>query len=230
MFQFHREGNLYFLGIFIGGIFGGFLYFLLGKEIQGFLIFKNAIFFYVVIFYVVIWVLISVFILQFFRKPFREILTNENAIFAPCDGEIVVIEKVWEDEYLKKECLQISIFMSPLNVHSNHNPITGEVTYFKYHAGKFLVAWHPKSSTENERTTYVIKHAKKGEILLRQIAGAVARRIKWYIKPQQQVKQNEEFGFIKFGSRVDIFLPIDAKILISLHQKTLSRKTILAEW
>jgi phosphatidylserine decarboxylase len=130
----------------------------------------------------------------------------------------VVIENVFEPEYLKTNCIQISIFMSPTNVHINRNPVSGIVSFFKYHPGKFLVAWHPKSSTENERTTIAIKTAKGEEILMRQIAGALARRIVWYCKENDVVKQTNEFGFIKFGSRVDLYLPLTSKINVQLNQ------------
>ncbi|TAE51845.1 MAG: phosphatidylserine decarboxylase family protein [Cytophagia bacterium] len=167
-------------------------------------------------------------VLNFFRNPTREITLDNNIIYAPCDGKVVVIEEVIEDEYFKGKRKQISIFMSPLNVHVNRNPVAGIVRYFKYHAGKYLVAWHPKSSTENERTTYVIQALNGQDILLRQIAGAVARRICWYVKVGESIQQGEEFGFIKFGSRVDIFLPLDAKIKVEMGQKAVGGKTILA--
>lgn len=173
---------------------------------------------------------IFLFFLQFFRHPKRHIEVNEKQIIAPADGKIVVIEKTTEDEYFKgAERMQVSIFMSPFNVHVNRNPVTGLVKYFKYHPGKYLVAWHPKSSTENERTTLVYEIHKGVEILTRQIAGAAARRIKWYVKEGQSVIQGREFGFIKFGSRVDLFLPLDAKIKVTNGQKTKGGETIIAE-
>lgn len=164
-------------------------------------------------------------ILQFFRKPDRETITDLNLIIAPADGKVVVIEETFEGEYLNEKRKQISIFMSPLNVHINFNPISGIVTYFKYHSGKYLVAWHPKSSTENERTTIVVKHPKGTEILFRQIAGAMARRICWYVDKGQTVKQGAEFGFIKFGSRVDIYVPIDAEVLVNIDDETIGGQT-----
>jgi phosphatidylserine decarboxylase len=170
-------------------------------------------------------IFLMVMVLQFFRKPDRETTTDPNLIIAPADGKVVVIEETFEGEYLNEQRKQISIFMSPLNVHINFNPISGVVTYFKYHAGKYLVAWHPKSSTENERTTIVVKHPKGTEILFRQIAGAMARRICWYVDKGQTVKQGEEFGFIKFGSRVDIYVPIDAEVLVSIDDKTIGGQT-----
>lgn len=169
-------------------------------------------------------------LLNFFRIPDKHLVQDERAIVAPCDGKVVVIEEVYEPEYLKENRRQISIFMSPVNVHNNINPIAGLVSYFKYHPGKYLVAWHPKSSTENERTSYVIRHASGREILLRQIAGALARRICWYVKPGQQVAQSQEYGFIKFGSRVDVFVPLDATIDVTLGQKTTGGETVIARW
>jgi len=141
-----------------------------------------------------------------------------------------VVEETFENEYFQDRRIQISIFMSPFNVHINRNPIAGVIQYFKYHPGKFLVAWHPKSSTENERTTIVTKTINNKEILFRQIAGALAKRIKWYVKPGQSVKQGTEFGFIKFGSRVDVFLPLDAKINVKIGEKSVGGKTVLAEF
>jgi len=169
-------------------------------------------------------------ILQFFRNPVRNVVLNPNHIIAPADGKVVVIEETQEDEYFKDKRRQVSIFMSPINVHVNRNPISGVVKHFKYHPGLYLVAWHPKSSTENERTTIVVQHQNGQEILFRQIAGALARRICWYIKEGQIVKQGDEFGFIKFGSRVDIFLPVEAKIQVELNQKTVGGETVLATW
>lgn len=174
--------------------------------------------------------LLFLFFLQFFRNPKRKIEINDKHILAPADGKVVVIENTNEDEYFKgKERIQVSIFMSPLNVHVNRNPVTGLIKYFKYHSGKYLVAWHPKSSTENERTTVVYEIHKGVEILIRQIAGAAARRIKWYIEENQSVIQGKEFGFIKFGSRVDIFLPPGTKVSVTKGQKTKGGQTVIAE-
>ncbi|GGD65376.1 phosphatidylserine decarboxylase [Emticicia aquatilis] len=170
-----------------------------------------------------------VIVVQFFRKPTRTTVKNPKHVIAPADGKVVVIEEVVETEYFKGPRRQISIFMSPLNVHINFNPIAGIVTYAKYHAGKYLVAWHPKSSTENERTTIVVKHHNGTEVLFRQIAGALARRICWYVKEGQAVEQGSEFGFIKFGSRIDIFLPLDAKILVNIDDKPVGGETVIAE-
>lgn len=169
-----------------------------------------------------------ILILQFFRDPKRKTILNDGQIIAPADGKVVVIEEVVEKEYFKDKRRQISIFMSPLNVHVTRYPVSGMVTYSKYHPGKYLVAWHPKSSEENERTTIVVKNSSCGEILYRQIAGAVARRIVNYAKTNQQVIQGEDAGFIKFGSRIDIFVPLDMKIEVNLNQKTRGGETILA--
>ena len=167
-------------------------------------------------------------VLQFFRNPLREIhVTDDNIVYAPADGKVVVIEAVEEKEYFQDTRMQVSIFMSPTNVHVNRNPISGTVNYFKYHPGKYLVAWHPKSSTENERTTVVIGN-NGGEIMLRQIAGALAKRIVNYLSEGERVKQGDEMGFIKFGSRVDLFLPLSAKIEIQMGQKVKGNKTIIA--
>ena len=169
------------------------------------------------------------FVLWFFRIPNRPLPEQNNEVIAPADGKVVVIEKTTEHEYLKDERIQISIFMSPLNVHQNVYPINGKVTYTKYHEGKYLVAWHPKSSTENERSTVVVKNEKGVEVLFRQIAGAVARRILTYAKPGDQAVKGEEFGFIRFGSRVDIFLPPDAKILCKVGDITQNKITKIAK-
>ena len=168
-----------------------------------------------------------IFILSFFRIPSRVHTIQEGAVVAPADGEVVVIEEVQADEYFSDRRIQVSIFMSPLNVHVNRNPVSGEVLYSQYHPGKYLVAWHPKSSTENERHSVVYKTQGK-EILVKQIAGALAKRIVNYLKPGQQVKQTEEMGFIKFGSRVDLLLPLDAKILVKLGDKPQGGVTVLA--
>ena len=167
--------------------------------------------------------------LQFFRSPKIVTHINEKQVIAPADGKVVVIEDVVEKEYFNEERKQLSIFMSPVNVHVNRSPASGIVKYFKYHAGKYLVAWHPKSSTENERTTMVLDLGDGLEILVRQIAGAMARRIKWYVDEGSQLEQGGEFGFIKFGSRVDVFLPIDANVKVKIGDKTKGGKTVLAE-
>ena len=171
-----------------------------------------------------------VIILQFFRKPAIHIDLNSKHILCPADGKVVVIEEVDEPEFLKDRRIQISVFMSPVNVHINRNPIDGVVKYFKYHPGKYLVAWHPKSSTENERTTVAVQHANGATVLFRQIAGALARRIVWYVAEGQEVTQGSEFGFIKFGSRVDVFLPLGTKINVEIGEVVKGGKTVLAEW
>jgi phosphatidylserine decarboxylase len=170
-----------------------------------------------------------IFILSFFRIPDRTYHEGEESIVAPCDGTVVVIEEVEADEYFKDKRLQLSIFMSPLNVHVNRNPVTGEVTYSQYHKGKYLVAWHPKSSTENERHSVVYKRGDK-EMLVKQIAGALAKRIVNYLKPGDKVKQGEEMGFIKFGSRVDLLLPLDTKVDVKMNQKVKGGVTVLGKW
>jgi len=177
----------------------------------------------------IISILLFFTILQFFRLPNVVVTAQEHEVIAPADGKVVVIEETEETEYLKRKCRQISIFMSPINVHVNRNPISGVVQYAKYHPGKYLVAWHPKSSTENERTTIVIENQEGTQILMRQIAGALARRICWYVKEFQVVQQGKEFGFIKFGSRVDVFVPLDAEVMVNLDQKTKGGKTVLAK-
>ncbi|PSL35451.1 phosphatidylserine decarboxylase family protein [Chitinophaga ginsengisoli] len=167
------------------------------------------------------------FIISFFRIPSREMKLDESLVIAPCDGKVVVIEETYEPEYFKDKRLQVSIFMSPANVHVNRNPISGQVKLSQYHAGKYLVAWHPKSSTENERHTVVIGNGK-ADILVRQIAGALARRIVNYLKPGMQVTQNEELGFIKFGSRVDIYLPVGTQVNVQLEQVVRGGQTVIA--
>lgn len=170
------------------------------------------------------------FIVAFFRIPERNMTFGDNKIIAPADGKVVVIEEAEDPEYFKGKRLQISIFMSPANVHVNRYPVTGEVVYNQYHKGKYLVAWHPKSSTDNERHSIVIAPAGKSEILVKQIAGAMARRICNYAKTGTQVKQNDELGFIKFGSRVDLLLPLGTKVNVELNQAVQGGVTVLATW
>jgi phosphatidylserine decarboxylase len=167
--------------------------------------------------------------LQFFRNPTITVPTNPKHVLAPADGEVVVIEETSEDEYFKDKRLQISIFMSPLNVHVNRSPVAGIVKYFKYHPGIYLMAWNPKASAENERTTTVVTTASGADILFRQVAGFLARRIKWYIDKDVKLNQGQEYGFIKFGSRVDVFLPLDAKIVVEKGTKTKGGRTVIAE-
>ncbi len=169
-----------------------------------------------------------IIILQFFRNPKRTVILNENQILAPVDGKVVVIEEVYEGEYFKDKRLQISIFMSPINVHVTRYGLSGIVKFSKYHPGKFLVAWHPKASEENERTTVVVENATFGAVLYRQIAGALARRIVNYAQEGMQVVQGTDAGFIKFGSRVDLFLPLSTQVNVVLNQKAIGGKTIIA--
>lgn len=169
------------------------------------------------------------FYFQFFRDPERQIEINDQHIIAPADGKIVVIEEVEEPEYFNNAPRrQISIFMSPMNVHVNRNPVSGILKYFKYHPGLYLVAWHPKSSSLNERTTLVYETKEGQEILIRQIAGAMAKRIRWYVSEKDELKQGDRFGFITFGSRVDVFIPLDIKVNVEIGQKSVGGKTVLA--
>jgi phosphatidylserine decarboxylase len=172
--------------------------------------------------------LLLIIILQFFRNPKRNYILDENQILSPVDGKVVVIEEVYEGEYFKEKRIQVSIFMSPINVHVTRYPMSGLIKFSKYHPGKFLVAWHPKASEENERTTIVVENKSFGEILYRQIAGALAKRIVNYAKEGTQVVQTEDAGFIKFGSRVDLFLPLGTPINVVLNQKAIGGKTIIA--
>ncbi|MDB5005379.1 MAG: phosphatidylserine decarboxylase family protein [Mucilaginibacter sp.] len=170
-----------------------------------------------------------VIIVQFFRNPLFDITQDDKVVLCPADGKVVVIEETTETEYLKDKRIQISVFMSPINVHVNRNPISGVVKYFKYHPGKYLVAWHPKSSTENERTTVVTENSAGTPVLFRQIAGALARRIVWYVKEGDKVEQGDQFGFIKFGSRVDLFLPLGSKINVEIGEVVKGGVTVIAE-
>lgn len=180
--------------------------------------------------FVVLAIGLFVLVLQFFRNPNRFTPVNENHIIAPADGKVVVIEEVEETEYFKDRRIQVSIFMSPVNVHVNRNPIAGMVRFYRYHAGKYLAAWHPKSSTENERTTVVIRDNQGHEVLFRQIAGALARRICCYVEEGMRVQQGKEMGFIKFGSRIDLYLPLGTKINVKLGDKTRSGESVIAEF
>lgn len=172
--------------------------------------------------------LLYVFLLWFFRNPQRQSNVKPNEVVAPVDGKIVVLEEVFEPEFLKRRVLQLSIFMSPLNVHVTRYPVSGKVIYSRYHPGKYLVAWHPKSSTKNERTSVVVETLSKQEVLFRQIAGFLARRIVLYARTGAQAEAGKEFGFIKFGSRLDIFLPLGTKVNAGLQDKVIGGKTILA--
>jgi phosphatidylserine decarboxylase len=214
----HKEGRilLFVLLIILFGLNWGILYYFPDSAWV-----QNSVILVSVLFYLLI--------LQFFRNPVFSISTNDKHVLAPADGKVVVIEDTEENEYLRSKRKQISIFMSPVNVHVNRMPVDGVVSFFKYHSGRYMVAWHPKSSAENERTTVVIKTNGGVEILMRQIAGALARRIKCYVKVGQPFNQGQEFGFIKFGSRVDIFLPLDAKVAVSIGDVTKGGRTIIAE-
>jgi phosphatidylserine decarboxylase len=214
----HKEGTA---SLIISGITLTIIY-----SLFKFLI-PSATAFHVIL--LIVCIVLFLIVLQFFRKPTRKTTINPNLIIAPADGKVVVIEEVVETEYFNGPRKQVSIFMSPFNVHINFNPLSGNVSYFKYHPGKYLVAWHPKSSTENERTTVVVKHQGGTEIMFRQIAGALARRICWYLNTGDTVTQGQEFGFIKFGSRVDIFLPLNARILVNLDDKPVGGVTAIAE-
>ena len=213
--KFHREGYSILLISSIASLIIGIAnYFLVLKNLHC-IEAINLIFF--------------ILILQFFRIPKRERTYKDDEIVCPADGEIVVIEETLENEYFNDTRIQVSIFMSPLNVHANYYPVNGVVNYQKYHPGKFLVAWHPKSSTENERATVVIKTKEGQEVLVRQIAGAVARRICYYNEIGSIAKQGEEFGFIKFGSRIDVFLPKNTELSIAIGDKVQSKLTILGK-
>jgi phosphatidylserine decarboxylase len=214
----HKEGRtlLFVLLIILAAINGAAFYFFPSQTLWHNLLLAVSIGFYLII-------------LQFFRSPNVTTPTNPKYVYAPADGKVVVIEEVEETEYLKDRRKQVSIFMSPINVHVNRSPIAGIVKYYKYHQGKYLVAWHPKSSTENERTTVVVETPSGISVLFRQVAGALAKRIKCYVREGQPLGQGEEFGFIKFGSRVDIYLPLDAKITVNLEDKTKGGRTVIAE-
>ena len=213
----HREGRniLFFLLVLLAGFNYGLTFLTENTVIQDVVLGISLV--------------LYLLVLQFFRNPVFEIERNENQVLAPADGKVVVIEETNEDEYLKDRRIQVSIFMSPVNVHVNRMPAGGTISFCKYHPGKYLVAWHPKSSTENERTSIAVRMANGTEVLFRQIAGALARRICWYVKEGQTIAQGEEFGFIKFGSRVDLFLPLDAKIKVENGQKTTGGITVIAE-
>ncbi|HFC00553.1 MAG TPA: phosphatidylserine decarboxylase family protein [Phaeodactylibacter sp.] len=212
--KIHKEGYK---------ILAGLAVFLLAINFGVFWFFPNAL-----MIVGIITAVLFLLVLQFFRNPNRKlILTDNNIIYAPADGKIVTIEEVVENEYFNAKRLQVSIFMSPVNVHVNRNPVSGTINYFRYHPGKYLVAWHPKSSTENERTTTVIQKGDD-EILLRQIAGFLAKRIVNYVDVGDEVEQGTDMGFIKFGSRVDLYLPLDTKLEVKIGQKVKGNKTILA--
>lgn len=192
-----------------------------------FLFFKE---YYIITYSVSIFFSLLLFIvIYFFRRPARNVNPDETNVLCPADGKVVAIEKVYVDEFLKEERIQVSIFMSPFNVHVNWIPLSGTIKYFMYHCGNYMVAWHPKSSCENERTSTVIEAKNGRTILIRQIAGALARRIVTYTKENDNVTQGQELGFIKFGSRVDVFLPLDTKINVAIDQKVKGNITLLAQ-
>lgn len=214
----HKEGKAtIFITLVLLFAINGIVMWLLPEQ----LLVQNLLLFVSIVFLIII--------LQFFRNPSITPTLGDNLVISPADGKVVVIEEVEADEYFSDKRIQVSVFMSPFNVHVNRNPVGGLVKYFKYHQGKYLVAWHPKSSTENERTTTVIETPSKKEILFKQIAGALAKRIVWYVKEGQQVSQATEMGFIKFGSRVDLLLPLDSKIKVELNQKVKGGCTVIAE-
>ncbi len=217
--KLHREGfSILLISLFISIAIGITNYLLFSSECLWLFISIEALNF-----------VLLILIVQFFRIPKRYKHYESDQIVCPADGEVVVIEETLETEYFNDKRIQISIFMSPLNVHANYYPINGTVCYQKYHPGKFLVAWHPKSSTENERTSMVIKTADGTEILVRQIAGAMARRICYYNEIGSVAKQGEEFGFIKFGSRIDIFLPLNTTLSIEIGEKVQGKLSILGK-
>jgi len=217
----HREGNNVIPVFFI--LITALLYGL------HYLIAFKGIGMYVLILFDLAGLILFGMVVSFFRYPIFDVDKNPKHVLSPADGEIVVIEKVMETEYYNEERIQVSVFMSPFNTHMNRYPISGKLKYIKYHPGKFLIAWHPKSSTLNERTTFVVEN-ESISILFRQIAGAVARRIRWYHKEGDSVEQGDEIGFIKFGSRADLFLPLDAKINVSLKQQVQAGKDIIAKF
>ncbi|MFI5220879.1 MAG: phosphatidylserine decarboxylase family protein [Bacteroidia bacterium] len=214
----HREGkNTIILTLLFLVILNGTVYFIFpGNEII-----QNI--------FLVISIIFMVIILQFFRNPIISAQQNEKHVLSPADGKVVVIEEVLETEYFNEKRIQISVFMSPFNVHVNRNPIGGIVKFYRYHKGKYLVAFHPKSSLENERTTVVIENKNGVSVLFRQIAGALARRIVCYLREGVNVEQGNEMGFIKFGSRVDIFIPLNSKVNVKLNEAVKGGKTVLAE-
>jgi len=214
--MFHKEGNTIILAALAACIALSLVVeFTIGHQMVKYLLFGALL-------------VLLILILQFFRNPKRDFLTDDKVVLAPVDGKVVVIEEVFEPEYYNEKRLQVSIFMSPLNVHVTRYPAGGKIVYSKYHPGKYLVAWHPKSSEENERTTVVIRTKNFGDVLYRQIAGAMARRIVNYANEGDSVEQSADSGFIKFGSRVDVFLPADAKIHVTLDQKVKGGLTTIA--
>ena len=217
--RIHREGYKYI-------IIATILWFLLGWAASHFI---PPSFFWLTALITFLLFLVWFWVVAFFRIPIRNMVHGENKVICPADGKVVVIEETYEPEYFKEKRLQVSIFMSPINVHVNRNPVSGEIKYMKYHPGKYLVAWHPKSSTENERTTIVYGN-DNGDLLIRQIAGAMARRICFYVKEGDLVKQNDEFGFIRFGSRVDVYFPLGTKVNVRIGEVVKGGVTVLAHY
>jgi phosphatidylserine decarboxylase len=210
----HKEGfGTIFIALAVLLALNAGVYFLAGVEVTQYTTLASFIVFALV--------------LNFFRNPKRDAIIQDGAIVAPADGKILTIEEVEEDEYLKTKCLQVSIFMSVFNVHINWFPIKGIVKYFRHHNGRFMAAYLPKSSTENERTTVVIENRKGTQVLLRQVAGAMARRIVCYAEEEKNIEQGQDMGFIKFGSRVDLYLPLDSRIDVRIDQKVVGRQTII---
>jgi phosphatidylserine decarboxylase len=214
--MFHKEGNkIILIALSLCIVLGLLTHLNVSNEVARYLIFATLF-------------VLLILVLQFFRNPKRNFTPDNSRVVSPVDGKVVVIEEVFEKEYYNEKRLQISVFMSPLNVHVTRYPIGGEVVYSKYHPGKYLVAWHPKSSEENERTTVVVRSEEFGDVLHRQIAGAMARRIVNYAESGQEVAQASDSGFIKFGSRVDVFLPLNSNVQVVLNQKVKGGITVLA--
>jgi phosphatidylserine decarboxylase len=215
--KIHREGFRILITLFlILTALNLLLFFISADQLFSIIILGGSILFYL-------------FVVSFFRLPDRSMEADNSILFSPADGKVVVIEEVYEKEYFKDKRIQISIFMSPLNVHSNRYPVSGKVKYVKYHPGKYMVAWHPKSSDLNEHATVVVENENGVEILIRQIAGAVARRIVTYSKEGETVDQGGELGFIKFGSRVDIFLPLDSEIKAPFQEQVRANRSVIAK-
>jgi len=218
--RLHREGYLIMLFSFLAICVLQYGNLLLFRSLGWLWLYGLLSIGFFVLFFLIVW---------FFRVPNRKAVFEPLDVLCPADGKIVIIEPVQETEYFNDQRIQVSVFMSPLNVHANYNPISGRVCYVKYHKGTYLVAWHPKSSTHNERSTFVVEHQNGQQVLFRQIAGAVARRICYYLTVDQKVTTGEEFGFIKFGSRIDLFLPLNAKINVKVGDKVQAKITKIAE-
>ncbi len=215
--MFHKEGHKIILGTLI--VVVGLFLLIDGFNLASWI--KTSIMIALLVFLVLI--------LQFFRNPKRYVHVSDDTVVSPVDGKVVVIEEVFEKEYFQDKCIQVSVFMSPINVHVTRYPVGGKILYSKYHPGKYLVAWHPKASEENERTTVVVENHGFGKVLYRQIAGALAKRIVNYANEGEQVVQGSDSGFIKFGSRVDLFLPLDSNIKVALNDKVRGGESIIAE-